>query len=91
MKKKRDKKREKKGFCTKCGKHGPTEMHHIFGGSFRGKSEAQDFVIELCADCHRCMHDTTLGDRLKQQTQKKFEEVHSHEEWMLMMGRSWIL
>ena len=43
--------------CFLCGRNGardPLERHHIFGGSFRGKSERYGAVVWLCGDrCHR--------------------------------------
>lgn len=43
--------------CFLCGRNGaqdPLEHHHIFGGSYRGKSEKYGAVVWLCGDrCHR--------------------------------------
>lgn len=41
-----------KGQCWLCGKSGPTERHHIFGGALRQKSERYGLVLDLCHDCH---------------------------------------
>ena len=40
------------GCCFLCGKYGPLEEHHIFGGARRKKSEKYGLVVNLCHDCH---------------------------------------
>lgn len=43
----------KKGVCYLCGKYGPTEKHHIFGGvANRRLSEQDGLWVYLCPDCH---------------------------------------
>ena len=44
-----DKRRTKKHVCKICGKSGVTEIHHVFYGQFRKKSEKLDLVIEVCS------------------------------------------
>lgn len=42
-----------KGVCFMCGKFGPTEKHHIFGGVANRKLSEQDGLwVYLCPDCH---------------------------------------
>lgn len=42
-----------KGICYRCGKYGPTERHHIFGGvANRKKSEEDKLFVFLCHSCH---------------------------------------
>lgn len=38
--------------CFLCGRYGPVEMHHIFGGPYRKKSTKYGLVIPLCHFCH---------------------------------------
>lgn len=38
--------------CFLCGRFGPVEMHHIFGGPYRKKSTKYGLVIPLCHFCH---------------------------------------
>lgn len=87
---KRDKKREKRGICSCCGKKIDTTIHHIFGGAYRRRSEKNDFVMELCFDCHRKMHDTDLGEKTKRVFQAKYEKQHSHDDFVKLMGNSWL-
>lgn len=43
----------KKGVCFMCGRYGPTEVHHIFGGVANRKLSEQDGIwVYLCPDCH---------------------------------------
>ena len=87
----RCKKREKKHVCKVCGRSGLTEIHHIFNGPYREKSEKNDFVMEVCPECHRRIHDSAdLMKKYKVLTQRYFELTHTHEEWMALMGRSWL-
>lgn len=90
---KKDKVRKKKGVCSRCGNYGPTEVHHIFGGSYRTISERENLVAELCVACHREVHDyPESGRRLKRRAQKDWEsqEGHTREGWIQMMGKSWL-
>ena len=87
----RVKKRNKKGFCRMCGTVGATEIHHVYPGAYRLKSDKNDFVIELCHACHMSIHDDPEKMRaLKESTQKAFEKQYSHEEFVRRMGRSWL-
>lgn len=43
----------KKGVCFMCMRYGPTEVHHIFGGTAnRRLSEEDGLWVYLCPDCH---------------------------------------
>lgn len=87
----RCKKREKRHVCKICGRSGHTEIHHIFNGPFREKSDINDFVMEVCPECHRKLHDNAdLLREYKKRTQRFFELSHTHDEWMSLMGRSWL-
>ena len=41
-----------KGKCYRCGRIGPTERHHIFGGPNRRWSEKYGLTVHLCHFCH---------------------------------------
>lgn len=87
----RDKARKKTHRCRVCGAYGVTHIHHIFGGRWRSRSEANDFVIELCPSCHLMAHGNAgFSKSLRHDCQLEYLETHSLEEWMGLMGRSWI-
>lgn len=92
MKKKRDKVRTKTHRCRICGAYGVTQIHHIFPGPRRRISEREDFVIELCPACHEKAHsnaDFSYG--LKHDAQLEWLwSGHTMDEWMKMMGRSYV-
>ena len=56
--------RTKKGQCYLCGRYGPTEEHHIFGGANRTLSEKYGLKVHLCPECHRG-NDGVHGSGLK--------------------------
>ena len=88
---KRDKRRDKKHVCRICNKFGITQIHHIFYGQFRNKSEKLDLVIEVCPECHRKIHDNPKEfAQIKEVAQRTWEAEHSHEAWMNIFHRSWI-
>lgn len=41
-----------RGVCFLCGRHMHTEVHHLFGGAMRKKSEKLGLKIHLCHACH---------------------------------------
>lgn len=90
--KKRDKYRVKKHRCQVCGAHGVTQIHHIFPGPLRRISEREDFVIELCPECHHKAHsDGDFSYCLKHDAQLEWLwSGHTMAEWMEMMHRSWV-
>lgn len=69
--------------------------HHIYEGRNRQVSEKNGFWVWLRADWHNLsnygVHSNKKFDlELKQMCQRKFEETHSHEEFMRLIGRSYI-
>lgn len=73
-----------KGRCYLCGKYGPTEKHHVFGGPNRQKSELYGLYVFLCHDCHNeppnGVHFNKNRNReLQRLGQKAFEEKYRYE------------
>lgn len=66
--------------------------HHIFGGtSLRRISEAEGFFVWLCPQHHVYIHEGTGASRvLQRQAQRKYEETHAREEFMSLLGRSYL-
>ena len=86
--------------CFLCGRNGsadPLEIHHIFPGPLRQKSEQYGLTVLLCGDrCHRngkksahkC-RDTQL--LLKRYAQRKAMEENgwSLDDWRREFGKSY--
>lgn len=84
-----------KGCCYLCGKEGPTEEHHIFGGPNRKKSERYGLKVYLCPDCHRngkhAVHkDAGTMQILHEAGQMAFELNYGHDEFMRVFGKNYL-
>lgn len=76
---------------------GPLERHHIyFGAGMRQISDKHGFWVWLKPEWHRGTQGVHGRDghkidlRLKQDCQRKFEEAHSREEFMAIVGRNYL-
>ena len=76
---------------------GPLERHHIyFGAGMRQISDKHGFWVWLKPEWHRGTQGVHGRDghkidlRLKQDCQRKFEETHSREEFMAIIGRNYL-
>lgn len=80
-----------------------TEEHHIFYGTANRRiSEAEGFKVDLCQRHHRyacgnspeAIHDNPTGRSLdlwlKQQAQRKYEETHTRDQFIKLIGRSYL-
>ena len=84
---------EKKCFIT-----GSTEnlhRHHIYFGANRRISEENGFYVWLIPEYHNMsdygVHfDKAFDLRLKQECQRKYEETHSREEFIALIGRNYL-
>lgn len=82
--------------CYICHAQVGLEDHHIyFGNGLRPKSERMGFKCWLCQLHHRDSKQGVHGNRkldlkLKRECQQKFEESHSHEEFMRIIKRNYL-
>ena len=87
--------------CWLCGRNGSgdaLELHHVFPGSLRKKSEKYGLVVPLCGSrCHRNgknsahkSQETQL--RLKQWAQRKAMEENgwSIDDWRKEFGKNYL-
>lgn len=85
--------KEKRCFIHNCGATN-IEDHHIFFGPLRKISEKHGFKVWLCADHHRDNNSPhqrrDIDLLLKRECQRKFEETHSREEFMKIIGRNYL-
>lgn len=70
-------------------------IHHIYGGPLRKISERNGFTVPLCHKCHnmsdKAVHfNKKLDLELKKTCQRIFEETHSRQEFMKLIGRNYL-
>ena len=81
--------------CWVCGRS-DAEIHHIFYGPLRSKSEKWGLKVCLCRTHHENsgtgVHggNRELDIELKQEAQKRFEAKYGHEKFMEEFGRNWL-
>ncbi len=73
------------------------EEHHIFFGTANRKvSEKNGFKVYLTVEEHRGTYGVhgkfgkKLDIKLKQDAQRKYEETHTREEFMKLIGKSYL-
>lgn len=81
--------------CWVCKKTYPLEEHHVFGGINRRNSEKYGLKVWLCHNHHNeppfgVHYDPEFMLFLHKVGQRKFEETHSHEEFMKIFGRNYL-
>lgn len=79
------------GYCIRCQRP-MMQIHHVFGGPRRKLADEDGFVIPLCDECHRMIHESkNFSDAWKTVCQKHFETyMGTHEEWMERYGKNYI-
>ena len=82
--------------CFICGQN-QVHKHHIFQGYANRKiSDKLGFYIYLCPYHHNlggknCIHQNTeLNLIAKQMCQKEYEKLHSREEFIKQIGKSYL-
>lgn len=82
--------------CYICKRTTGLHLHHIyFGTANRRVSDQNGFTCYLCGWHHnfsdKGVHFNPEADLfLKQECQKKYEETHSREEFMALVGRNYL-
>lgn len=82
--------------CYVCGSTVGLEVHHIYyGNPLRKISDKHGFKLSLCPKCHRDTKVGVHGNReldlkLKRDCQRKYEEKHSREDFIKIIGRSYL-
>lgn len=71
--------------------------HHIYAGGRRKISEEHGFWVYLTGALHNQSNEGVHGKnghaldmKLKQDCQRKFEETHSREEFLSIIGKSYL-
>lgn len=93
------------GGCYLCEKQGiyrtykDLQKHHIYGGPNRKISEKEGFFVWLCRahhtgdeeGNHAAVHfNKTNAQILHEDCQREYEKTHTREEFMQLIGRSYV-
>lgn len=81
--------------CFICNTTLNLHKHHIYGGSNRNISEREGFWVFLCAIHHNMSPNSVhlnekLNKKLKRFCQIKYETKHSRDEFIKLIGRSYL-
>lgn len=88
LERQRDKNLIKSGICENCGKYSQRlDPHEVYGGSNRKRSIKYKFIKLLCRECHS---NENIINQLRIDTQKEFEKTHTKEEFIKLIGKSYI-
>lgn len=76
--------------CFIC-KKSPVDMHEIYGGCNRKVSMQNGFCVPLCREHHKLVTDYPLNNKyLQEKCQRKFEETHTRDEFMKLIGKNYL-
>ena len=88
LERQRDKDIVKSGICECCGQYSKRlDPHEVYGGSNRKRSIKYKFVKLICPKCHS---NEAKINQLRIDTQKEFEKEHTREEFIKIIGKSYI-
>lgn len=88
LERQRDKDIVKSGICEYCGQYSKRlDPHEVYGGSNRKRSIKYKFVKLICPKCHS---NEVIINQLRIDTQKEFEKEYTREEFIKLIGKSYI-
>lgn len=87
LEKERDKNLIKQGYCEYCGIYNNLDSHEVYSGSNRKRSILNGFVALICRNCHQ---NEKIIAELKIKYQKEYEKTHTREEFIKLIGKSYI-
>ena len=78
--------------CYTCTEKGikdipKDDLHEVYGGSNRKRSIENGLVVPLCRKCHQ---DSKVLKFLQRFVQKEYEKTHTREEFIKLIGKSYI-
>ena len=83
--------------CYATGRLDNLHKHHIFMGKNRKISDRYGFWVWLTGEYHNQdnvlgvhFDNTELKEKLYRECQAKFEETHSREEFMKLIGKNYL-
>lgn len=67
------------------------DVHEIFCGAKRQMSMKNGFCVPLCREHHTLVTNMRVADvYLREECQRKFEENHTREEFISLVGRNYL-
>ena len=88
LERQRDKDIVKSGKCEFCGRECKRlDPHEVYGGSNRQRSIKHKFVKLICRECHS---NEKVIAQIRKDVQKEFEKTHTREEFIKLIGISYI-
>lgn len=88
LERQRDKELTKSSICEVCGKYSKQlDPHEIYGGSNRKRSIKYKFIKLICRECH---DNENIIKQLRIDTQKKYEKEHTRQEFIDLIGKSYL-
>ncbi len=88
LERERDKNLNKSGKCEYCNRYfKKLDPHEIYGGSNRIRSIKNRFVALLCRECH---DNEEVTKELRIMTQLEYEKTHTREEFIQLIGKSYV-
>lgn len=88
LERQRDENLVKEGICEFCGNYSRhLDPHEVYGGSNRKRSIAHKFVKLLCRKCH---DNEEIINQLRIETQKEYMKTHTEEEFIKLIGKSYL-
>lgn len=88
LERQRDKDIIKEGICEFCGNYSKKlDPHEVYGGSNRKRSIKHKFIKLICRECHS---NENIINQLRTETQKEYEKNHTREEFIKLIGKSYI-
>ena len=88
LERQRDKDIVKEGICEVCGKYSKRlDPHEVYGGRNRKRSIKSKFVKLICPRCHS---NAAIINQLRIDTQKEYMKTHTKEEFINLIGKSYI-
>lgn len=78
--------------CFMCDLDGKqvkkADLHEVYGGSNRQRSIKNGFVKIICRKCH---DDEKEIIKLRKETQLEYEKNHTREEFIQLIGKSYLI
>lgn len=77
--------------CRVCG-NPIVDLHHVrLGNCHRKTAEKHGLVVWLCRKHHIYLHNHPMEkEKLQREAQKRFEELHSHKEYMKIFHKNYL-